>query len=247
MIDYSIYTDIGSREINEDAVNAVEHGGRFGFIVCDGLGGHGMGDAASQTVAGCFEEYFKAYEGAPQAFLPGMFDYAQASVIKKKNRLNIKNQMCTTAASLLICDGKAYTGYIGDSRIYVFEDNDLKYKSLDHSLTQMLVLRGEIAEEDIPDHPDRNKLLRAIGTDWDKPMYSLEKPIQVKENQAFLLCSDGFWEWISTYEMLGTLKKSANAEEWLSAMVKIIEEKTAGKTTDNNSAVAVINYIGDRK
>ena len=236
MVEYSVYTNIGSRKVNEDAVKEIALDGNFGFIVCDGLGGQGMGDAAAKIVANCFCECFERFE-INESFLPKAFDYAQNTLLEEKNKLNIKNQMCTTAVALAINENTAYVGYIGDSRLYFFESGELMFKTLDHSLPQMLALSGEINEEDIYHHPDRNKLLRAFGTEWDKPMYAIAKPIEIKNDQAFLLCTDGFWEWIDTKTICDSLAKSNNAEKWLSNMVEIVKKKYV---VDNYSAIAVM-------
>ena len=195
-INYALISNIGSRNVNEDTVSTIERDGAYGFIVCDGLGGQGMGDTASKLVAECFCDFFKSSE-IKELFLPKAFDYAQNTLMEEKSKLNIKNQMCTTAVALAINENTAYVGHIGDSRLYFFEDGKLIYKTLDHSLPQMLALQGEIKEEDIAHHPDRNKLLRAFGTEWDKPMYATAEPITLNKNQAFLLCTDGIWEWIT--------------------------------------------------
>lgn len=238
MVEYSVYTNIGSREVNEDAVNAIALDGNFGFIVCDGLGGQGMGDTASKIVADCFYDFFKSSE-INELFIPKAFVYAQTALLEQKNKLNIKNQMCTTTVALAISENTAYVGHIGDSRLYFFEDGKLIYKTLDHSLPQMLALQGEIKEEDIAHHPDRNKLLRAFGTEWDKPMYATAEPITLNKNQAFLLCTDGIWEWITEQQLGELLKLSSSAEEWLDKIIKTVEQSSQNSERDNYSAVAV--------
>lgn len=242
MIDYSIFTNEGDRDNNEDAVNVVELNGKHGFILCDGLGGQGMGDSASQTVVKCFEERFATLANEKSdILLSSVFDYAQERLISLKNRLNVKNKMCTTAVALILDGLNACVGYIGDSRLYMFENNAFAYQTLDHSFPQFLAMRGEISEEEISHHPDRNKLLRVLGTEWEKPMYVVEKPIPVSGNQAFLLCTDGFWEWISTQEIRESLLKSNSATEWLSYMIMIVEQNARNHSMDNYSAIAIID------
>ena len=134
---------------------------------------------------------------------------------------------------------KVYIGHIGDSRGYVFYKNKVKTRTLDHSIPQMLVLAKEIKEDMIRNHPDRNMLLRVMGVEWDEIMYELMQPISLKKCQAFLLCSDGFWELIDEKEMSTQLRKSNSVEEWLDNMVKIVENNGKYKNMDNYSAIAV--------
>ena len=103
----------------------------------------------------------------------------------------------------------------------------------------MLALSGEIKESEIRHHPDRNILLRVIGIDWEEPMYALLPRVPLSKCQAFLLCSDGFWELIEEKTMCELLKKAGSVEEWLDSMVRVVRENGAGTDMDNNSAVAV--------
>ncbi len=239
MLDFASVSKIGGREVNEDTVNIVVDNDKYGFIVCDGLGGHSMGDIASQTVSKAFESYLKGFDNNDALFLPKMFDEAQKLLLKKQKELNKK--MCTTATALYVSANKAYIGHIGDSRLYAFENGICTFKTVDHSLVQMLAIRGEISEEEMAHHPQRNKLLRAMGDEWEKPMYSVLNPIEIKNNQAFLLCTDGFWEWIDIKTIGDLLFKSENAEEWLSKMVEIVEKNQDTNKADNYSAIVVMN------
>ena len=63
----------------------------------------------------------------------------------------------------------------------------------------------------------------------------------MKKCQAFLLCSDGFWELIDEKEMCTQLKKANTVEEWLENMIKIVQINGEGKNMDNYSAIAVWN------
>ena len=136
-------------------------------------------------------------------------------------------------------DDCTYIGYVGDSRGYVFRRNKVRTRTLDHSIPQMLALSGEIKESEIRHHPDRNILLRVIGIDWEEPMYALLPRVPLSKCQAFLLCSDGFWELIEEKTMCELLKKAGSVEEWLDSMVRVVRENGAGTDMDNNSAVAV--------
>ena len=104
----------------------------------------------------------------------------------------------------------------------------------------MLALAGDIKEKDIRRHSDRNMLLKVIGTEWDEPQYELEPPMELKKETAFLLCTDGFWDFIDEKTMQKTLKKSKTAEEWCKTMVDIVRENGRGNNMDNFSAITVI-------
>ena len=115
----------------------------------------------------------------------------------------------------------------------------MKFRTLDHSVPQMLVKSGEIKESEIRNHPDRNRLLRALGLETDRQLYELQEPYPLRKCQAFLLCSDGFWELIEEEKMCSFLKKAESADEWLRLMNEEVQKNGAGKNMDNNSAIAV--------
>ena len=106
-------------------------------------------------------------------------------------------------------------------------------------MTQMLVMTREIKEKEIRNHPDRNKLLRVLGTAGLEPRYEIAKSIKVNKHHAFLLCTDGFWDLVLEEEMQQCLKKAKSPEEWLSNMEKILLERGKDKPMDNYSAIGV--------
>ena len=238
MLSYAIYTDKGSRSINEDTAGAFEKNGHYCFILCDGLGGHGMGDYAAQLVVKTFGECFED-DPAPEQFFPAAFEIAQGNLLGEQKRLGVSQKMKTTAVSLLIDDTKAYIGHIGDSRLYCFKRGSIRFRTLDHSVPQMLVMSREIKESEIRHHPDRSLLLRVMGVAWDEPKYELMPPVALKKCQAFLLCSDGFWELIDEKQMCACLKSSSSPNEWLLLMAEQIKKNGAGTNMDNFTAVAV--------
>ena len=240
MIQYALFTNPGSREINEDAIGAAEQNGNYCFVLCDGLGGHGMGDIASNLVKDVFVEKFR-YSGKTEDFIGHTFLDAQQFLLEEQKRLHAEQKMKTTGVVLVTDSKSAYIGHVGDSRVYVFKHNKVKCRTLDHSIPQMLVLTGEIKESEIRNHPERNLVLKVLGIEWEDPQYELMNPVPLNKCQAFLLCSDGFWELIDEKQMGETLKCSHSVDEWLETMVKIVKENGAGRNMDNFSAIAVWN------
>ena len=153
-----------------------------------------------------------------------------------------QDEMKTTATAVLISEDTVYRGYIGDSRIYVFKKNKVKERTLDHSVPQMLVMAREIKEKDIRNHPDRNRLLKVMGIEWEEPAFKIEEPLRTDECQAILMCSDGFWELITEKEMCKILKKSNTVQEWIEKMAEVVHENGKDKNMDNNSAIGI--WIG---
>ena len=246
MLTYKSITHTGERAYNEDSAICLEEDGKFCFVVADGLGGHGKGEVASQKVTEVFEQEFRVNQNtSPKSnlhFLDHTFTKAQQEVVALQEAQGDTKSMKTTAVALSIMDGSCSWAHIGDSRLYIFAKNKVKLRTLDHSVPQMLVFSGEIKEKHIRTHPYRNRLMRVIGMHWDSPRYELgEVELPLEECQAFLLCTDGFWENITEKKMCKFLKKSSTVEEWLDLMLKEVEKNGLGNHMDNYTAIAVQN------
>lgn len=240
MITYSYISENGGRPVNEDAVSVAKNGSDFCFTVCDGLGGHGCGDVASAETVKVFSELFEKTDLSAKDFFERAYTEANARVFELQKADSAAFGMKTTVVSLCVSPDKCIWSHLGDSRLYCFEKNSVKTRTLDHSVPQMLVQSKDIKEREIRNHPDRNKILRAIGTDEGKPSYKLSEEVSTAECSAFLLCSDGFWELITEKRMCRALRKSKTAEEWLRRMRNVVLKKGENKNMDNFSAIAII-------
>lgn len=233
-ISYSCLSKDGGRDINEDYLDVSIMPDRLAFILCDGLGGHGNGDIASQFVTESLKNSLEKAERLENSIL-----IAQNGLLQLQRKSNAIHSMKTTLTCLTLEKDTAKFGYVGDSRIYCFEKGKYKLRSQDHSVPQMLASRGLIREEDIRFHEDRSKLLRVMGTEWDRPKYQIVDNIRLSGHLSFLLCSDGFWELIDERQMAKTLKRSETPQQWLEEMESIIQQNGQNTDMDNYSAIAV--------
>lgn len=238
MISYSLYTNVGNRTNNEDAIGMAECNGNYCFVLCDGLGGHGKGEVASQTAVEEVKQYFqttKTYEKCLENSIMQAQERIQARQREERELYDMK----TTIVVMAIVENHIQWGHVGDSRLYHFSKYRLVRRTLDHSVPQLLVRTKEIKEKEIRNHPDRNRLLRVMGMPWDKEMYDISPVYEHKGSEAFLLCSDGFWELIDEKEMSKCLKKAKTVDEWICAMSRIVQEHGKNQNMDNYSAIGV--------
>lgn len=239
MITYKAISETGNRENNEDSVSVFQEKDRFCAALGDGLGGHGYGDMASRLVTENVTELFGRRMTASEAVLRECFEKSQARLLEEQARKKKENSMKTTLCVLMADGERLLWGHIGDSRIYRFVQGELAGRTLDHSVPQMLVAAGEITEEQIRRHPDRNRLLRAMGIEWTGSPYAVSAVHGCEPGQAFLLCSDGFWEWIEERDMEHCLRKARSAAEWLDDMAGLVRANGREEKMDNYSAVCV--------
>jgi serine/threonine protein phosphatase PrpC len=148
-----------------------------------------------------------------------------------------KGNMKTTMVFLTIEDGRAKWMHVGDSRLYHFHCGQLLTQTTDHSVSQMAVLMGEITPQQIRFHEDRNRVLRALGSESARPEISQTVMLTGGED-VFLLCTDGFWEYVYEEEMEALLRRSATPEQWLEEMKQILLTRIP-QDNDNFTAAAV--------
>ena len=239
MLTYEILSSSGEREYNEDYAKAAWNNGAYCFVLADGLGGHGGGAEASKLVAEHIIGDFKENGEVSEDYLKKCFEESQDTLLKEQERTNRIFEMKTTLVILLADEHTFRWGHIGDSRLYYFKDRKLVQRTFDHSVPQMLVAAGEIDEGQIRGHADRNRLLRVMGTEWESPRYQLAEHRERTKNEAFLLCTDGFWEWVLEKEMQAFLKRAKTPGEWLKKMEREIKKNGLGKGMDNYTAIAV--------
>lgn len=232
MLRFASYTNIGGRSKNEDTVRCVQRADGLCLVVADGLGGHGGGELASAAAA---ETICQGWDGtADPETLSGLVRQAHRRV----QALQIGEcAMKTTAAVLTLEGNQAAWAHAGDSRLYRFQDGELVFQTRDHSVSQISVMLGEITPDQIRFHEDRSRILRALGQEGDLTVETGKTELPPGRH-AFLLCSDGFWEYVLEEEMTKDLSAAEGPEQWLALMRKRLDARAPGGC-DNNTAAAV--------
>lgn len=239
MVSFYLMTNPGGRENNEDSVGMYKAGDDYCFVLADGLGGHGAGEVASAIAVEQIVQHFALTGQASVQCLTEGMKGAQEAILERQRTDRKTMDMKTTCTALMIGEKEIFRGHIGDSRIYYFRNRQIVERTLDHSVPQMLVAAGRIKEKQIRYHPDRNRLLRVMGIEWEEPRFEVAETIERGKGQAFLLCSDGFWELIDEKKMMACLKKADSPESWLRLMEQIILKNGRGLNMDNYSAIGV--------
>ena len=182
----SARTDVGLvRAVNEDNYLLSD----VLFAVADGLGGHEAGEIASKMAVNMLEEYLLSYESDPANRLREVFTGINAAIYRRSTSDESCKGMGTTLTALLIQDGTAYIGHVGDSRIYLVRKDVIYQLTEDHSVVGELVRMGMLTKSEAKVHPQRNLLTRAIGTLATVDMEIVDS--KVEPGDRFILCTDG--------------------------------------------------------
>ena len=196
-------TDVGRvRSSNQDAI--IEGERLFG--VADGMGGHKGGEVASTSAR---DDLLRELEGKTPsvAALSGAIEEVNRQIYHQQEHDDALTGMGTTLSVLWMSDNFVYIGHVGDSRVYLLRDGEFKQMTLDHSLVEQLVREGVLTEEEAQNHPMRNIITRAIGTDE-----SVEVDVVVEERRKgdlWLACSDGLHGLVDDRQMRDALRQYA--------------------------------------
>lgn len=244
-INYFVHTEIGDRPCNEDRYAVSKCPAGLCFALADGLGGLDRGEVAAELACNAVAEYAQAQSGFSNAAAEQAFLQAQRAVLARQKAEHNETQMKTTLNIVMLDKQNMYWGHVGDSRTYYAENGALKRRTLDHSVTQMLSAIGQVEEQDIRFHEDRSRLLRVLGTPWEKPQAEMEQPVALRGNMQILLCTDGFWEYITEEQIQICLEESDNAQIWMENMLELISRNDQHSERDNRTAITI--WIDDEE
>ena len=216
-MEYNCVSDIGLvREKNQDSFLAIENKyGDFLGIVADGIGGGKAGEVASSEVIRYFNSAFK--ESGPFSSsddIKSFLEYHVNECNKKVFELACSDKkysgMGTTLTGIFVGKEDVFTINCGDSRVYGFIDNKLLKLTVDHSLVNQMLEKGQITYEESLNHPKRHYLVKAIGI-FDYVKSDIHK---VKNMDYYLVCSDGLHAYVNDDEIVSVISRNdTNIEE----------------------------------
>jgi serine/threonine protein phosphatase PrpC len=230
-------SETGGRPNNEDFCTFLPIEEATCWVVADGLGAHKGGELASRTAAETICQAFRTKPEVSSIALAAHIDAAQEAILDLQQKSGILD-MRTTVVVLLADSRAAIWAHVGDSRLYRFQPRGLVAQTEDHSVPMSLVKAGEISAAQIRGHADRNRLLRTLGERGAARPAVLPGPVPLAAGDAFLLCTDGFWENVLELEMAADLAASGSPEQWLDRSLFRLR-KRIHQQSDNYSALAV--------
>jgi len=188
------------------------------ILVADGMGGHSSGEVASGMAVDVITRVYYEDKGDPQAALKKAFREANREIHKAAEKDESKSGMGTTCTALVLQDGTAISAHVGDSRLYLVREGAIYLMTEDHSAVMEMVKAGLITLEQARHHPDKNVILRAMGSHADVEVTTWQEPFPVRAGDRFLLCSDGLYDLVEDDE----IKQAVESAEPQSACENLI-------------------------
>lgn len=188
-------------------------GGRL-LIVADGMGGHRGGATASRLAGETVKtQYLDSETTDIPTALRESLARANARIFSEAQSNPELRGMGTTTSVLAVRDHHGWLAHVGDSRIYLVRDGQIKQLTDDHSLVATMVREGLLTSQEAETHPRRNVLQRSMGVAEDVEI-DVRGPFELREGDTFILCSDGLHGVVKEPELLeisaGTIEEAAD-------------------------------------
>jgi PPM family protein phosphatase len=243
-------TDRGCvRNENEDRI-LVDHSLGL-YLVCDGMGGSKRGDVAAELASDAVQHYIGASRDRYDVSWP--FGYVfelsldanrLATGVRLANRRVWRRAeqslelagMGTTIAAVLIGDGRAVVGNVGDTRVYLCRKDRLTQITVDDTMIASMVRKGLLPASEAVSHPMRNVVTQAAGPQEEVEVHLHEETIA--PGDALLICSDGLYNLVQEPDILAALADGGTPE---AAAKRLVEVALNGGAPDNVSAVVLRN------
>jgi serine/threonine protein phosphatase PrpC len=230
----------GNRGTNQDRCFSVAADSCLLLGLADGMGGHPKGEKAAQILLETCERFFKETPKPvfhPEEFLTRMLQKAHENITTFGYEQIPPIDPRTTAVVVLIQKETSYWAHVGDSRIYLFRNNALVTRTLDHSYVEHLRQQGLISGKKSEKHPQRNYVTRCLGGGITSPQITLSQPHPLQQGDVLLLCSDGLWSQTPEDTLADSLEQPS-LQEAVSSLVEKAERTAAGES-DNVTAIAM--------
>lgn len=225
------------RQENEDSCQIAETANGTIFVVCDGMGGAAEGKKASSIAVASIVEFFnKEVHENSQIALYNSLAFANEQIYATAQMYPDYKGMGTTACIVLIQNENIYFAHVGDSRIYLLSDATLYQLTKDHSFVNQLLEQGTITVEESKNHPQKNRILKALGVHQKVEPSVSSQPLLAKEKDILIICSDGLNDMVADQEIKGII----NADELLNQKTENLLNKALENGGKDNITIQTI-------
>jgi len=247
LIDFFAETDPGlARSANEDSLilhvpgpgDPLREKGALA-LVADGVGGANSGKTASSLAVSIINEtYYASPGGEPLLALKESVRAAHREIQARSRSESSLEGMATTCTAFVLRGPDGYVCHAGDSRAYLFRDGSLRQVTEDHTLVNRLLQDGLLTEEAARSHPQRNIIVKALGSDGELEPDTIH--LELEENDIILLSSDGLHGLVSDSDIASALARLPLREAGMSLM----DLAKANGGTDNISVILLRTAAG---
>ncbi|WP_222565013.1 PP2C family protein-serine/threonine phosphatase [Novilysobacter antarcticus] len=234
MIEFGHLTHVGlRRELNEDSYYGDSVLGLW--LVADGMGGHDYGEVASALARETIAREIR--DGTP---LVDAIRIADEEIIRTSRQRRDALPMGTTVVAARVNGNRFEAAWVGDSRVYLWRDEQLVQLSKDHSYVQELIASGAITREQARSHPHRNVVTQALGVTDPRNLNVATVAGEMLPGMQLLLCSDGLTEEVEDEQIGKVLAlRDRSAQECVDTLIAAALD---GGGSDNVTVVLIRSH-----
>jgi PPM family protein phosphatase len=238
-------SDLGMRRhINEDSFRLCPAISLY--MVADGMGGHAAGDVASSMAVNLVADFINGHirktgeldDTDFSVVLANALEHANERIIQETHEKKALRGMGTTLVVVLFQNDRLFIASVGDSRLYLIRGSEIGLLTTDHSWVNMQVQLGNITSEESKLHPMRNVITRALGTQSQVEVDTLEHPIE--NNDYLILCTDGLSNMLNDREIALTVLQHNNDVK--TAVEELIRRANL-RGGDDNITVVLLKFV----
>jgi len=227
-------------------------------VLADGIGGHRGGEVAAELAVNHIVQSIAKGDGKYSRHLieNAVSEASEAIAAQSSTNEELKGMGSTCVIAWIIAD-KLYTGYVGDSRIYLLRGGRIQQLTTDHSWVQEAIEKGIIMPEMARDHPNVHVIRRYLGSpvppdpDFRLTLFDGEgahhpennQGVKLLPNDMVLLCSDGLTDLVWNDEILEIVRSKPSIKEAARALVDLANERGG----HDNITVVLISAPADFK
>jgi protein phosphatase len=241
-MEWAAKTHIGKiRDNNEDSFYIDEKNNCM-FIVADGMGGHNAGEVASKMAIDVVSKFIEDEWNNTEILNDfEIYSLIRKAIEKANNKIyerSLFNEDCdgmgTTITIAIILNNKIYLGHIGDSRAYILRNNELMQLTEDHTLVSELLKNGSITEIEAKNHPKKNIITKALGTNLNAEPDISSK--EIYDEDVIILCTDGLTNIIDNDEIKKSFIEHSNLQNACDYLVDLANNRGG---YDNITIIAI--------
>lgn len=235
-------THVGNvRTVNEDTLMIECSNDPKYMLVADGMGGHAAGEIASKTAAQSIKDYINGLKETKlsEQQIRDAVEYANSKLLEDMQDNEQHKGMGTTLTFAHTDDSDIIIAQVGDSSAFLYDGEDIKKLTTDHTYVQHLIDSGVIKKNAAEDYPFKNIITRALGMkklDVDVYQNKWEK------DNILMLCSDG----LTSYVKIERIKEIiAGSESIRKKADTLVEEALIAGGKDNITVIIASNDLGE--
>lgn len=229
---------IGSREVQEDQVAAMETAAGIMAVLADGAGQAYGGRIASKIAVETCMDIFKDYNAFnnPQYYFRKAYNCANKEILKA---LGDERRGSASVGCVLICQGFLYYALVGNVKICVYREENLVPVSSGHTvavLAEQKFHEGTISREDALTLLENRRLYNYLGQDGFRDIEFFDTPVRLKRGDIVVLMSDGIYDLLDFKEVERILGNGNGCQEKAFEIIELVNRNNS-ELKDNASIV----------